>query len=117
MLIKKFYFILEKFQKFFKNTKNTVLKVIQNINKSIKIKKINSAFRQSPFYLVDIIYIFYSLLKNVVFNGFPYNKNFTIVTASDDRFFDSLTQLLENLKKYSLLDKVHLYDLGMKILN
>jgi len=88
--------------------------VIQNINKSIKIKKINSAFRQSPFYLVDIIYIFYSLLKNVVFKGFPYNKKFTIVTASDDRFFDSLTQLLENLKKYSLLDKVHLYDLGMK---
>ena len=89
-----------------------MIKKIQNSDKVKRFKKLTINF---PKYVYDygliLIGFFFNLLKNSQF----YQNNVTIVTGSDHIFFDSLIQLIENIKQYESSSNLIVYDLGMEL--
>ena len=89
--------------------------MIKKIQNSDKVKRFKKSTINFPKYVYDygliLIGLFFNLLKYRQF----YQKNITIVTGSDHIFFDSLIQLIENIKKYESSSNLIVYDLGMEI--
>lgn len=89
--------------------------MIKKIQNSDKVKRFKKSTINFPKYVYDfgliLIGLFFNLLRYRQF----YQKNVTIVTGSDHIFFDSLIQLIENIKKYESSSNLIVYDLGMEI--
>lgn len=80
---------------------------------SQKLRKIKNKILDYPYYLIDTYIIIISCIKNILFKGFIYDKNVTVVTGSDANFAETLFQLLDNLRINTFLKDVIVYDLGM----
>ena len=74
--------------------------MILRIRKSIKIKNMINYTFDSFRFAIDLILVFYSAIKNIVLYRKLYKEDLTIVTATDQIFFESLIQLLENIRYY-----------------
>ena len=89
------------------------MNILYKFYKSEKVKILKKFLLDLPYYFVDIAIIIYSLLKNLIQSGKPYDKRVIIVSASDERFAETILQLLENLQSYKFYEKLVIYDLGM----
>ena len=76
------------------------MNILFKINQSEKVKILRKLLLDLPYYLADIALIAYSLLKNLMILGTPYDKRLVIVSASDERFSETILQLIENLHSY-----------------
>ena len=79
----------------------------------MKFKKITYLFINAFFYFSDFFLLVIALLINVYkFKKF-YLKNLTIVTATDEIFYNSLIQLLNNIRYFESKIKIIVYDIGL----
>jgi len=88
--------------------------MIKKLQNSDKVKRIKKSIINFPNYVYDYGLIITGLFFNLFKHKKPYQKNITIVTGSDHIFFDSLLQLIENIKKYESSSNLIVYDLGME---
>jgi hypothetical protein len=90
---------------------NKLLKKVRNSQKVIRLLR---SFGNFCYYFSDNTLTIYSGLKNLITKRKLYEKNFTVLTGSDERFFDPLKQLLNNLKIHNYINNTIVYDLGLK---
>tara|TARA_B100000579_G_scaffold193110_1_gene157864 strand:- start:997 stop:2232 length:1236 start_codon:yes stop_codon:yes gene_type:complete len=88
--------------------------MILRIRKSIKIKNMINYTFDSFRFAIDLILVFYSAIKNIVLYRKLYKEDLTIVTATDQIFFESLIQLLENIRYYEKEIPIVVYNLGIE---
>ena len=62
---------------------------------------------------IDLILVSYSAIKNIVLHRKLYKEDLTIVTATDQIFFESLIQLLENIRYHEKEIPIVVYNLGI----
>lgn len=79
----------------------------------MKFNKITYLFNSAYFYFSDFFLLVIAFLINVYKYGKFYLKNLTIVTATDEIFYNSLLQLLNNIHNYESKIKIIVYDIGM----
>ncbi|MBL6775385.1 MAG: DUF1647 domain-containing protein [Candidatus Puniceispirillum sp.] len=88
--------------------------MIKKLLSSDKVKRLKKSTINFPKYVYDYGLVFIGLVFNLLKYRKFYQKNLTIVTGSDSIFFDSLLQLVENIKKYESSSNLIVYDLGME---
>ena len=88
--------------------------MIKKLLSSDKVKRLKKSTINFPKYVYDYGLVFIGLVFNLLKYRKFYQKNLTIVTGSDSIFFDSLLQLVENIKKYEISSNLIVYDLGME---
>ena len=89
------------------------MNILFKIYQSEKVKILRKLLLELPYYFADSVLIAYSLFKNLLVLGTPYDKRVVIVSASDERFAETILQLIENLHSYKFYEKLIIYDLGM----
>ena len=82
-----------------------------NVLKSQLVKNLNKSFIESMHYFNDILLSLYLRLRH--FNKNPNNIPIKFLTASDEKFYIPLMNLLKSLKKYYPESEVKIYNLGL----
>ena len=86
--------------------------MINKILRSNKLTQFKRIVFGIPFYFLDVLQIITSIFKNLIFKNKLYDKDFVIITGADEKFSKTLFQLLNNLRNYSFINKIIIYDLG-----
>tara|TARA_B100001029_G_scaffold18309_1_gene12184 strand:- start:446 stop:1699 length:1254 start_codon:yes stop_codon:yes gene_type:complete len=89
--------------------------MINRILSSDKLNRTILTLRNIPNILLDLLLISYAVVNNLVKYRKLYKEDISIVTASDNIFFDSLLQLIKNLYKFEENLKITVYDIGLEI--
>ena len=84
------------------------MSINSRLNNSIKIKKYKKKIKNYSHLIED--YFFYT---RVFINKNKINNNITIVSASDNQFYESLCQLLESINNFESDSKIIIYDIGL----
>ena len=84
------------------------MSINSRFNNSIKIKKYKKKIKNYSHLIED--YFFYT---RVFINKNKINNNITIVSASDNQFYESLCQLLESINNFESDSKIIIYDIGL----
>ena len=87
--------------------------MILRIKNSIKIKNLMNYVFDLYRLTIDLILVSYSAIKNIVLYRKLYKEDLTIVTATDQIFFESLIQLLENIRYHEKEIPIVVYNLGI----
>ena len=87
--------------------------MILRIRNSIKIKNLMNYVFDLYRLTIDLILVSYSAIKNIVLHRKLYKEDLTIVTATDQIFFESLIQLLENIRYHEKEIPIVVYNLGI----
>ena len=87
--------------------------MILRIRNSIKIKNLMNYVFDLYRLTIDLILVSYSAIKNIVLYRKLYKEDLTIVTATDQIFFESLIQLLENIRYHEKEIPIVVYNLGI----
>ena len=82
-----------------------------NVLKSQRVKNLNKSLIESMHYFNDILLSLYLRLRH--FNKNPNNIPIKFLTASDEKFYIPLMNLLKSLKKYYPESEVKIYNLGL----
>ena len=85
-----------------------------NVLKSQRVKNLNKSLIESMHYFNDILLSLYLRLRH--FNKNPNNIPIKFLTASDEKFYIPLMNLLKSLKKYYPESEVKIYNLGLNTL-
>lgn len=83
-----------------------------NLFKKAIFKKITKIIVNTPTFLISVLNLIY--IKTLAMYKKINTDNIIIVSASDKYFYLSLVQLLENLKRLNLQNKVIIYDIGLE---
>tara|TARA_B100000579_G_scaffold182641_2_gene148817 strand:+ start:9331 stop:10554 length:1224 start_codon:yes stop_codon:yes gene_type:complete len=84
------------------------MSINSRLRNSIKIKKFKKKIKSYSHLIED--YLFYT---RVLINKNKINNNITIVSASDNQFYESLCQLLESINNFESDSKIIIYDIGL----
>ncbi len=84
------------------------MSINSRLRNSIKIKKFKNKIKSYSHLIED--YLFYT---RVLINKNKINNNITIVSASDNQFYESLCQLLESINNFESHSKIIIYDIGL----
>ena len=84
------------------------MSINSRLRNSIKIKKFKKKIKSYSHLIED--YLFYT---RVLINKNKTNNNITIVSASDNQFYESLCQLLESINNFESDSKIIIYDIGL----
>ena len=87
--------------------------MISRLKNSDKIKRLLNLVSNIPKYAFDYLLIIIGILINLVRYRKFYLKELNIVTGSDNFFYSSLLQLIENINKYENNSNLIVYDLGL----
>ena len=82
------------------------MSINSRLRNSIKIKKFKKKIKSYSHLIED--YLFYT---RVLINKNKINNNITIVSASDNQFYESLCQLLESINNFESDSKIIIYDI------
>ena len=88
--------------------------MIDRILNSDKIKRLILSIKNIPYLFLDFLLISFAVFNNLIKYKKLYKKEMQIVTASDNIFFESLCQLIRNLKKYEEDIQIIIYDIGLE---
>ena len=88
------------------------MKLVDILKNSQKIKKLKLRILFFRNLTNDYLFLLKCFIKNK--EKKLESINYVIVTASDKEFFDSLTQLLNSIKKYEPNSKIIVYDIGLE---
>ena len=87
--------------------------MINKLKNSDKVRRLSNTFGNIPKYIYDYLLIFFGIFINIAKYRKPYIKQLNIVTGTDNLFYSSLLQLIENIKKYEKESNLIVYDLGL----
>ena len=88
------------------------MKLVDILKNSQKIKKLKLRILFFRNLTIDYLFLLKCFIKNK--EKKLESINYVIVTASDKEFFDSLTQLLNSIKKYEPNSEIIVYDIGLE---
>ena len=80
--------------------------MISKVKNSMRLKQFKNNFSE----FVNFVFDFFNAISLIFVKN---DRKMTVITASDEHFYNTLIQLINNLNKVDQVDEIIIYDLGL----